>query len=111
MALQLYTAFQQNLIQTSFENEQLIKFKIYTKSGIPTLEEVTNKLPKLKRSIPGVETQMICTSSAFGQESDRNWVSFLEKAIVKRLCSGIYNNLNPISMIEVFRCLVGPVPI
>ena len=110
LALQLYLAFQFNTIQTSTSKEDKVKFKLFGKTGTLTEEEVSNKLPKLKRKLPGLENQFVCTTSSSRDEGGRNWVSFLEKAIVQRLCSGTYQNLKDIGMLEIFRCLVGPVP-
>ena len=43
------------MIQNSRKEEDLISYKLFEKSGIQSYEEVTSKLPKLKRAIPGVE--------------------------------------------------------
>ena len=64
LALQLYLAFQFNTIQTSTDKVDSVKFKLFKKTGALTDEEVSTKLPKLKRKLPGVENQFVCTSSS-----------------------------------------------
>ena len=48
--------------------------------------KVNNKLPKLKKEIPGILTAFVSSSG-----SDGNLVSYLEKAVVKLMCGGVYD--------------------
>ena len=65
---------------------------------------MNNKLPKLKKEIPGILTAFLSSSG-----SDGNLVSYLEKAVVKLMCGGVYDQLKLLSMVDVYRCFAGPV--
>ena len=81
-----------------------ISFRLHGGNGTIQNVKVSDKLPKLKKEIPGFPSAFVCSAAP-----TNSLVSYLEKAVVKLVCDGVYGRLGELSMIDVYRCFVGPV--